>query len=244
MADIGLTVIALALCCVLLWLRVKAVARSVHFRVFRGVVHAPGGIGALVADPVSGSLVARVKRFTLRGPGFDLGDLSTDDTALAVAAGHTISAVYGERGVRTPQPALLFNHDTARWRAVPGAWLSLRGDAASHFLPALGFFVAIVVVWMGAAAGVAPTHPELPVIGGVDPLLIMLAGVAIALSTLVMLAIVALRALDDELERRSVKALRNALFALPEEDRARRAFLNLAAPRTRRAPRTPDLIAI
>lgn len=244
MSDIVLTVIALILCCALLWLRVKAVARSVHFRVFRGVVHAPGGIGGLVADPVSGSLVARIKHFTLRGPGFDLGDLSTHDSALAVAAGHTISAVYAERDARTPQPALLFNHDTARWRSVSGAWVSLRGDAASHFLPALGFFVAIAVVWMGASFGAAPMNAELPVLGGIDPLLIMLAGITLALTAFVVLAVLALRALDDELERRAVKALRDALFALPEEDRARRAFVNLAAPRTRRAPQTPELIAI
>lgn len=244
MGDIVLTAIALLLCCMLLWLRVCEIPRTVHFRAFRGTVHAAGGIGALASDPITGSLVARVARFTLRGPGFDLGDLVAHDTALAVAAGHTVTAVYAERGAKSPQPALLFNHDSARWRSVHGAWARLRGDAASHFLPVLVIFVSIGATWLGVASSAAPAEQDARWRADLDPVIVAVAGIALALAVFAAVARLALRSLDVELERRAVQALRNALFALPETDRARRALFNLAAPRTRHAPQAQVPIAI
>lgn len=244
MADVVLTAIALLLCCLLLWLRIRAIAGTVRFRVFRGSVHAIGGIGSLAFDPITSRLTARVKHFGLRGPGFDLGDLSAHDIALAVAAGHTMTAVYAERGAKAPRPALLFNHDSARWRTVPDAWVDLRGDAASHFLPALMVFVLICAVWTGLAASAAPLEGDPGSHSMLDPVHVALAGIAVALAAFAGLTRRALHALDIELERRAVQALHKALFSLPEDDRARRAFMNLAAPRTRHAPETPGLIAL
>jgi hypothetical protein len=213
MSELLLTAIALLLCLLLVWLRVQSTARTVQFRAFRGAVQAPGGIGPLDFDPLSGRPVARVHRFSLRGAGFDLGHLASHDVGLGIEAGHTVTVIFAERERVLPQPALLFNHDTTRWRARPAAWLALRGDAASHYLPVLVFFAALCLVWLGAAAAHAAADPVFAAV--IDPAVMALAGLALALGSFALLAAVALRSLDQELERRAVVALRAALFALP-----------------------------
>jgi hypothetical protein len=244
MVDLALASAALLACCVLLWLRVAGVARLVQFRAFRGVVHAAGGIGPLTLDPVSSTLVPRVSRFHLRAPGIDLGEIVIDDPGLGIAAGHTATAIYAERAGHAPQPVLVFNHESLRWRALAETRAALRGDAASHYLPVLVFFALVCLMWFGAASGIEPFHFDPPASFEAEPLVVALASVGLALAAMGVVAVLALRRLDLELERRAASALRAALFSLPETDGARRALLNLAMPRTRRMPDGEALISL
>ena len=246
MTDLALAAVALAACCVLLWLRITGLVQQVQWRAFRGVVHAAGGLGPLTLDAISGRLRPCVGRFHLRAPGIDLGEIALNDSGLGIVAGHTATAIYAERVGHAPQPMLVFNHETRRWRTLTDMRAALRGDTVSHYLPLLVFFTLICLLWsvVSASAPVFHIDFEFPMTFEAEPLVLGLVAVGIALAALSFVAALAVRRLDAELERRAVASLRDALFLLAENEGTRRAQVNLAMPRTRRMPNGDGLIAL
>lgn len=231
--QFALTAMTLVLCSIWLWWRISAMATRVRFSVVSGNAHA---LDANVLRP----------RFALRGHGFDLGELPLHDSALAISPGHAVSAVYAHQREllwQVLQPALLFNHVSARWRSVPGTWAALRGDAASHFFPVLLLFIGLDVLWMSSAA--SDFFPGTEHTAYLDATLRTFGATVCAFVVFALLSRWALRALDRELERRALVALHEALFVQPWGHVARQsAHVNLAEPRTRYAPQGLDLIVL
>ncbi len=238
MGQFAFTAIALALCSVLLWQRISVAVHRVRFFAFSGSAHDVNS-----ADPgqgVAGAPKGQLQCFALRGAGFDLGQLYAHDSALGICPGHRVTAVYADRNKLAPQPALLFNHASARWRSMSATWAALRGGAASHFLPVLAGFLLIDIAVRSLVSSGWVWGLELN--AGIDPTLQAFLSALLAWAVFSALSAIALRLADVELERRAVAALHDALFLHPRGPHARTAHVNLAEPRTRYAPQTLDLV--
>lgn len=234
MEQFALTAMTLMLCSVWLWQRIGATAQRIRFNVVSGNAHAAHD---------TGSTHAASQRFVFRGPGFDLSDLPLHDPGLAIASGHAVSAVYADHRKSVDQPALIFNHVSARWRSVPGAWAALRGDAASYFLPILLLFIALDLLWVSSAS--SGFIPGLERATYIDATLRTFGAAVCAFVVFALISRWALQLLDRELERRAIVALHDALFVQPWKQPLRHsAHVNLAEPRTRYAPQGLDLIVL